>query len=305
MPSWGELLRKLETEIHTHQNPTAGIRYLTAELSKNIANFSKHRNRNTIVYFSSFLHKGGIDTFINDKDINGFMETVYGLDKSKGLDLILHTPGGEIAATEQIIYYLRNIFNGDIVVIVPQLAMSAGSMISVSAKEIIMGKQSCLGPFDPQLGGVPCQSILKEFNWAVDSIKKDPVSLGLWQTIINKLTPTFLYSCRQAIELSDVLANEILKELNPEVRKEIKRVFGDNDHSKVHSRHINRDIAKKTGLNITYLEENSTTQDLVLTIHRCCMLLADRTNLAKLVQNNNNRAYTTNLPIPQVPQNSK
>ena len=32
------------------------------------------------------------------------------LDVEKGLDLILHTPGGDVAATESIIDYLNNIF---------------------------------------------------------------------------------------------------------------------------------------------------------------------------------------------------
>jgi ClpP class serine protease len=54
----------------------------------------------------------------------GFMTAVNKLDKSKGLDLILHTPGGEINATEQIVFYLRKIFKGDIRAIVPHLAMS-------------------------------------------------------------------------------------------------------------------------------------------------------------------------------------
>ena len=42
------------------------------------------------------------------------MQAVYGLDKTKGLDLILHTPGGNTAATESIVHYLRAIFGTDI-----------------------------------------------------------------------------------------------------------------------------------------------------------------------------------------------
>lgn len=43
---------------------------------------------------------------INDKDKAAFMLNVHGLDRSKGLDLILHTPGGDLAATESIVDYL-------------------------------------------------------------------------------------------------------------------------------------------------------------------------------------------------------
>ena len=65
-----------------------------------------------------------------------------------------------------IVKYLRTKFNNDISVIVPHLAMSAGTMIACSAKEIIMGKQSSLGPNDPQFNGVPAYSIKMEFEQA-------------------------------------------------------------------------------------------------------------------------------------------
>ncbi|MBP5583799.1 MAG: hypothetical protein J6X43_07590, partial [Bacteroidales bacterium] len=76
---------------------------------------STYTSRNVITYYSGWMSKRNAeDVSINDKDINAFMDTVYKLDKSKGLDLILHTPGGDIAATEQIINYLHSIFNNDI-----------------------------------------------------------------------------------------------------------------------------------------------------------------------------------------------
>ncbi|WP_337461520.1 hypothetical protein [Jutongia sp.] len=77
------------------------------------------------------------------------MTCIHGMDCSKGLDLVLHTPGDSPAAAEAIVNYLRAKFGNDIRVIVPQLAMSAGTMIACSAKQIIMGKQSSLGPIDP------------------------------------------------------------------------------------------------------------------------------------------------------------
>jgi ClpP class serine protease len=84
-------------------------------------------NRNIISYYSSWLYKGPTnpDVGINDKDKNAFMSAVHNLDKSKGLDIILHTPGGDIAATESIIDYIHNIFDGNIRAIIPQMAMSA------------------------------------------------------------------------------------------------------------------------------------------------------------------------------------
>lgn len=128
------------------------------------------------------------------------MLAIHKLDKSKGLDLILHTPGGDVAATESLVDYLYSIFGHDFRVIVPQISMSAGTMIALSSKEILMGKQSNLGPIDPQMGGLACQAVLDEFEQAKKDIRNNPHAAALWQVIIGKYHPTFLGSCQQAIE---------------------------------------------------------------------------------------------------------
>ena len=83
------------------------------------------------------------------------MTVVHKLDKQKGLDLILHTPGGETAATESLVDYLRSIFGTDIRAVIPQIAMSAGTTIACACKEIVMGKHSSLWPIDPMF--LACQ----------------------------------------------------------------------------------------------------------------------------------------------------
>lgn len=284
-------------------NPGAGFQYLINCMKSNIRRASELTGRNTILYFSSFLHKPSFsDTAINDKDINAFMEAVYKMDRTRGLDIILHTPGGDIAATEQIIYYLHSHFNNDIRAIVPQMAMSAGSIIAVSCRSIIMGRQSCLGPFDPQINNMPSQSVVREFYKAVDDVRKNPASLGLWQTIISKLNPTFLTICEQANRLSEELTDTVLKnsDYDDEIKDRIKKVFGDSESSKTHSRHINRGRCREIGLQIEDLEQNQDFQDTVLTIHHCCMILSEKTPILKLVENQIGGSYM--LQAPPQPQ---
>ena len=288
MYSWSTLLNESQKQI-TPKNPNAGVAYLLEKKTEFIQRLSEITNRNTILYFSAFMHKPkNPEIIINDKDINALMENVHRLDKEKGLDIILHTPGGDLAATEQIIYYLKSYFNSDIRAIVPQMAMSAGSLIAVSCKSIIMGRQSCIGPFDPQLNGVPCQSVLREFKKAIADVEQRPASLGLWQTIISKLNPTFITLCEQADELSEELTEKILsdKGLDRSKKEKIKKVFSKNDHSKTHSRHIDRTQCKKAGLSIIDLEDEQEVQDLVLGIHHCCMILGEQSNIVKIVENN-------------------
>lgn len=137
-----------------------------------LSDLGKYVNRNIICYYSTWLHNTNPaspnpELIINDNDINGFMNAVSMRDKTKGLDLILQTPGGVTTATESIVKYLRKIFNNDIRVIVPHMAMSAGTMIACAAKEIIMGKESSLGPIDPQYKNVPAEGVLAEFSKAI------------------------------------------------------------------------------------------------------------------------------------------
>lgn len=304
MPTWSTILNQAKkVQEGGGNNPLVAIDYVVNLKKDFLMRLSKKTGRNTILYFSSFLQKKpSNDASINDLDINAFMENISGLDKSKGLDLILHTPGGELSATEQIIKYLKSCFHGDVRAIIPQMAMSAGSMIAVSCKSVIMGKQSSLGPFDPQLNGVPCQSALREFYKAVEDVSKNPASLGLWQTILSKLNPTFLTLCAQADELADELTNKILedKKIAPETKSRIKEVFAKNNESKTHSRHFDRDKCKAAGLEVIDLESDNELQDLVLSIHHCCMILAEKTSVVKLVENNIGGCYirNVNMPVP-------
>lgn len=76
------------------------------------------------------------------------------------IDLILHTPGGLVLATEQIARALIR-HPAKVTVHVPHYAMSGGTMLALAADEIVMDANAVLGPVDPQLGNFPAASILK------------------------------------------------------------------------------------------------------------------------------------------------
>lgn len=206
MPNWSEILN----EINIFNNPFDSIRrkYLRA--------LHEITERNVIVYYSGWLQKQELVAeryngfSVDDSDKNGFMTVMNGLDKTKGLDLFLHTPGGSIAATESLVEYLKSIFGTDIRVIVPQIAMSAGTMIACASKEIIMGKHSNLGPIDPQYRGYPTHGIIEEFNRAVKEITEDPKKIPIWQPIIAKYSPTLIGECEKAIDWSNQMVKEWL-----------------------------------------------------------------------------------------------
>ena len=262
-------------------------RYLTALHEKT--------GRNIILYYSGWLQKPGAPgLYINDLDMNGFKAVIPGLSPGKGLDLILHTPGGEVAATEAIVDYLRAKFGANIRVIVPQLAMSAGTMIACAAKEVLMGKHSSLGPIDPQIGNVAAQGVVQEFKRAHKEIKKDPSKIAVWRPIIAQYHPTLVGECEQWIAWANEMAREWLEtgmlKGRKMAKKEAKRIVDKLTNpglTKSHSRHLSAQFCKKIGMTVEMMESDQKLQDAVLSLHHACMLTLMETASGKIIANHN------------------
>lgn len=187
MPNWDSVLREIALE-----NSVPSASPFDRVRRKHLRALHEATGRNVIAYYSGFLTKPRIEGVeITDDDKNGFMLAIHELDRSRGLDLLLHTPGGSVAATESLIHYLRQTFGRDIRVIVPQIAMSAGTMIACAARRIVMGKQSNLGPVDPQFGGIPAVGVLAEIELAYKQISEDARYADIWSPILSRLTPSF------------------------------------------------------------------------------------------------------------------
>ena len=169
MPIWSEILAELTPQGPGTRPDFDGVR------RKYLHELNIHTERDVILYASGWLQKPEVApslTSIVDEDIHALMEVTAGL-RGPAVDLILHSPGGSPEAAEAMVGYLRSRFV-HVRVIVPQLAMSAATMVACAADEIVMGKHSFLGPTDPQLllatplgiRLVPAQSVLDQFEKA-------------------------------------------------------------------------------------------------------------------------------------------
>lgn len=98
--------------------------------------------------------------YINIEDSEEILRAIRLTPKDMPIDLILHTPGGLVLATEQIACAL-NKHPAKKTVFIPHYAMSGGTLISLAADEIVMDENAVLGPMDPQLGEYPAASVLK------------------------------------------------------------------------------------------------------------------------------------------------
>lgn len=290
MPNWAEILNEIN---RAHADPNIGDNALDVIRRKYLLALHAYTGRNIIAYYSAWLNRGNcFGTDINDMDMNGFMNAINGLDCAKGLDLILHTPGGSISATEHLVQYLKSKFGTNIRAVVPQLAMSAGTMIACSCKEIVMGKQSCLGPFDPQYNGYSAMRVEMEFDNAIKAAKKDPASIPFWREIIGKYNPTFLDSCKLVCQRSKsivkkwLLAN-MFKDSNNAISTAdaIIEYFTETGKIYDHDKHININQCEKAGLKIIKLEDDQTLQDLILTVHHAFIQTLSCTNFTKAIEN--------------------
>lgn len=294
MPGWNDLLEEVKAAGSTHD--LIRRKYLTR--------LTRLTKRNVIAYYSGWLQKGellrqGVTGFeVGDDDKNGFMATIHGLDRSKGLDLIIHSPGGDTAATESLVDYLRSMFGTDMRAIVPQLAMSAGTMIALACKQVVMGRHSSLGPIDPQFGGIPAHGIVEEFTRASDEIRANQLNALIWQPILQKYNPTLIGECQKAIKWSETMVEAWLRsgmlKNDPEQDKKVDQIlkeFGDHALTLSHARHIASEQASKAGVEVVDLEADSALQEAVLTVHHAYIQTLSDTGAVKIIENQKGIAY--------------
>ena len=301
MPTWSEFQDELE-RVEPNQRGS-----FIVEKSKEYCNKIKEiTGRNVLFYASSFLQKpqvAGLFTAINREDINAFMSGVHGLEFDKGLLLILHTQGGMAEATQTIVDYLRSKFQ-DIEVLVPTYAMSAGTMIALACDRIIMGRQSQLGPTDPQLivgnRQFSAHSIVAQFDEAKNDIATNVAMAHAWAPVLRSFGPALLQEARRSMEYSRKLVQEWLRNHMFAQRgdaetlsKEVAEHFCGQDHGS-HGRRINRDEARGQHLTVTDLECNQDLQDAALTLYHLSTTAFEKGPAVKALLSTNGRLWVKN-----------
>jgi ClpP class serine protease len=122
-----------------------------------------------------------LSRFIDIEDSEQILRAIRLTPDEMPIDLVLHTPGGLVLASDQIAHALRR-HPGKITVIVPHYAMSGGTLLALAADAIVMDRDAVLGPVDPQLGVFPrgywpAASVLKALE--VENANRDDQTLML------------------------------------------------------------------------------------------------------------------------------
>lgn len=150
--------------------------------------------------------------YIDIQDSEELLRAIKLTDDRIPIDIILHTPGGLVLASEQIASALAK-RKGKVTVFVPHYAMSGGTMIALSADEVVMDDNAVLGPVDPQVGNFPAVSILKVL---VDKPAKDiddetMIMADISRKAITQVKDTIkkIACCQYTMEEAEMLAEKL------------------------------------------------------------------------------------------------
>lgn len=305
MPSWNELL----SDFNAAGDDAAKGAFLQQRMVQALADIGRLRgDRHVLLYGSAFLQKGQVPAqqlMIIHEDLNGLMSAIYGMDWDKGLTLILHTSGGSPNAAESLVDYLRSKFDS-IEVIVPTLAMSAGTMISLAMDRVVMGRQSQLGPIDPQMGSpsgrsVSARAIVEQFDRAAAEVAANAALARAWAPILQSLGPALLQEAQNALDYSETMVAGWLEQYmfsdqaNPkELGKATAKHFNDATQHKSHGRRINRDEARANNVVVEDLEDDQDLQEAVLTAYHLMTIAFEQSPSVKFIWTDTGRTWLKN-----------
>ena len=302
MPTWGQLNREVN-QLVKQMGPAKREAPSPFDVlrRKYLQRLEAHTGRTVIHYATAWSEqKIGLPPealSIVLGDIQGFMEAVHGHQHDE-LDLILHSPGGSAEATEQIVDYLRSTFR-HVRVFIPVAAMSAATMLALSADEIWMGSYSQLGPIDPQFQittpegprAAPGQAILDQFEQAKRECQ-DPKNIGAWLPILRSYAPGLIAQCVHSRRLAETLVAGWLERYMFKQRDDAHfkalaaaEWFANFGEFLSHARRVRAADALALELIIRDLEGDKPLEDAVLSVHHAMRLTLAGTNAAKIIEN--------------------
>lgn len=209
-------------------------------------------------------------------DVVPLMDLLHGTAVGTSIDFLLNTPGGDVDAADKMVRILQRRVGsaGELRVVVPDYAKSAGTLIAIGANLIVMSDSSELGPVDPQLyirdalgNGAwrPAHTYVDAYNALVSTIN-DPASYDYGKrtdaerALLAMCDPPMLDLCQQALRRSRELAETLLRRgmLSEGNWTEVGGALTDNARwQSQHGAVIDSEDAQTMGLKVEYLAPTS------------------------------------------------
>ena len=150
-----------------------------------------------------------------EKYFRDFIEELKGSRSQKDkLVIILNTPGGSAETVEKMVEIIRHHYT-EVFFVVPDYAMSAGTIFCMSGDKIYMDYSSSLGPIDPQVFNgkeyVPALGYLDQVNKLIEKSRNNTITDAEF-AILQNLDLATISSYEQQKELSITLTKQWLVE---------------------------------------------------------------------------------------------
>ena len=214
-------------------------------------------------------------------------------------------------AAETIVAYLHSKFER-IETIVPTFALSAGTMICLASDKIVMGRQSQLGPIDPQmpLGGktVSARAVVDQFERARKELNEDLKQAHLWAPILQSLGPSVLQEAQNALDYGERMVKLWLETRMFKGRDDASKLatkaasyFNKASLHKSHGKRIDRQEASSQNIVTEELESNQDFQEAVLTLYHLMTISFETSPASKIIASNHNKMWVKNIGVVAPP----
>lgn len=242
-----------------------------------IRKYEDEYRRKLITYSAMFAHPGGIIVNEDAETIEGVLRSCD-MSKFDGLDLMVHSPGGMAEAAGDIIRVCRT-YSKSFRVIVPNMAMSAGTVLAMGADTIVMSTTSKLGPIDPQMvyqtkeGAFmrAAKSFIDAFGSLVNEANQlaganKPVTAHLH--LLTKQDPSWIIECVRARNATVKLACRVLKngmlkgKTDPEIETVVNAFLTKGD-TESHASRVAPEEASTMGLIVELMPRDSSYWNLI------------------------------------------
>ncbi|MGA1840631.1 MAG: SDH family Clp fold serine proteinase [bacterium] len=203
--------------------------------------------------------------------LNSLLKSIPKSFKKENVFLLLHSTGGTLDVITSFVYLVRmhfKLFN----VVIPEIAHSAATILSLGADKIYMSYYSSLSPFDPQVtirtqaGNIAAslEAIEGYYSIMKDMFNDDTAKIQAFNLLANRFPPEVLGEVERVKQQVKMIASKMLKyqEFKDDRIESIVNRFQKEFFS--HNYRIHFDEAKDLGLNVYLMNEELENLSLQL-----------------------------------------
>ncbi|MDD5189547.1 MAG: ATP-dependent Clp protease proteolytic subunit [Dehalococcoidales bacterium] len=284
---------------------------LETELVELIKKYNQNRKTFLVLYVADIYKP--IPRVLLEQEDYYIIHDLLRNTKSESVDFYLATPGGSAESAEEIVKCLRSKFSSVSFVISGE-AKSAGTIMVLSADEILMTETGSLGPIDAQVNiGRSRVSAYDYLEWTEEK-RKEAAKIGRLNPfdaiMIAQINPGEISGVHHSLEYAkDLVSNWLVKykfhkwittetrkipvtqEMKEQKAKDIAKEFAQHSKWRSHGRSIKIGDLRNIGLQVTKIEDNPELADIVYRIQTVCRLILESTTAYKIFATEDDKVF--------------